>query len=66
MDGLSTRNYVVVLGDLNAGVGDGEVESVAAKCGVPSENESGKRQLDMCVKQELVIGDSFFQEERDK
>ena len=33
MDGLSTRNYVVVLGDLNARVGDGEVEGVFGKYG---------------------------------
>ena len=60
VDGLSTRNYVVVLGDLNARVGDGEVEDVVGKYGVPGENESGERLLDMCVEQELVIGNSFF------
>ena len=27
---------------------------------VPGENESGERLLDMCVEQELVIGNSFF------
>ena len=57
---------MVVLGDLNARVGDGEVEDVVRKYGVPGENESGKRLLDKCVEQELVIGNSFFQEERDK
>ena len=60
MDGLSTRNYVVVLGDLNARVGDGEVEGVVGKYGVPGESESSERLLDMCVEQELVIGNSFF------
>ena len=35
VDGLSTRNYVVMLGDLNARVGDGEVEGVVGKNGVP-------------------------------
>ena len=34
--------------------------------GVPGENESGERLLDMCVEEVLVIGNSFFQEERDK
>ena len=48
VDGLSTRNYVVVLGDLNARVGDGEVEGVVGKYGVPGENESGERLLDVC------------------
>ena len=60
VDGLSTRNYVVVLGDLNARVGDGEVEGVVGKYVVPGENESGERLLGMCVEQELVIGNSFF------
>ena len=60
VDDLSTRNYVVVLGDLNARVGDGEVEGVVRKYGVPDENESGERLLDMCVERELVIGNSFF------
>ena len=59
MDGLSTRNYVVVLGDLNARVGNGEVEGVVGKYGVPGENENGERLLDMCVEQELVIGNNF-------
>ena len=56
-------NYLtrcVVLGDLNARVGDGEVEGVVGKYGVPAENESGERLLDMCVGQELAIGNSFF------
>ena len=60
VDGLSRRNYVVVLGDLNARVGAGEVEGVVGKYGVPGENGSGERLLDMCVEQELVIGNSFF------
>ena len=60
VDGLSTRNYVVVLQDLNARLGDGEVEGVVGKYGVPGENESGERLFDMCVERELVIGNSFF------
>ena len=60
MDGLSTRKYVVVLGDLNASVGDGELEGVVGKYGLSGENESGERLLDVCVEQELAIGNSFF------
>ena len=59
VDGLSTRNYVVVLNDLNARVGDGEVEGVVGSMGYQVKM-SGKRLLDMCVEQELVIGNSFF------
>ena len=57
---LSRRNYVIVLGDLNARVGDKEVVGVMGKYGVPGENESGERLLDMCVEQELMIANSFF------
>ena len=60
VDGLSRRNYVVVLGDLNARVGAGEVEGVVGRYGVPGENENGERLLDMCVEKELVIGNSYF------
>ena len=48
MADLSRRNYVVVLGDLNARVGDGEVEGVVGKYGVPGGNESGERLVNMC------------------
>ena len=64
VDGLSTRNYVVVLGDLNARVGDGELEGVVGKYGVSGENESGERLLDMCVERELAIGNSFSRRKR--
>ena len=46
---LSRKNYVVVLGDLNARVGDREVEGVVGKFGVPGVNETGEKLLDMCV-----------------
>ena len=48
------------MSDLNARVGDGELEGVVGKYGVSGENESGERLLDMCVEQELAIGNSFF------
>ena len=53
---LSRRNYVVVLGDLNARVGDGEIEGVVGKYGVPGGNESGERLLGMCIMQEMIVG----------
>ena len=64
VEGLSRRNYVVVLGDLNARVGDREVEGVVGKFGVPDVNESGEKLLDMCVERELVIGNTMFRKKR--
>ena len=49
-----------MLGDLNARVGNGEMEGVVGKHGVPGRNESGESLLDMCVEQELVVVNSFF------
>ena len=60
VEGLNRRNSVVVLGDLNARVGSREVEGVLGKYGVPGENESGERLLDMCIEKELVIGNTLF------
>ena len=64
VEDLSRRNYVVVLGDLNARVGKREVEGVLGKFGVPGENDSGERLLEMCVERELVIGNSMLKKKR--
>ena len=60
VDGLSRRNYVVVMGDLNARVGIREIEGVVGKYGVPGVNESGEKLVDMCIEKDLAIGNSFF------
>ena len=64
VEDLSRRNCVIVLGDLNARVGDREVEGVVGKFGVPGENVSGEKLLEMCVERELVIGNSMFRKKR--
>ena len=43
--------YVIII---TTSRGDGEVEGVVGKHGVPNENESSERLLDMCMEQELV------------
>ena len=64
VEGLSRRNCVMVLGDLNARVGDREVKGVTGKFGVPEVNDSGERLLDMCMERELVIGNTWFRKKR--
>ena len=51
---------VVVLGDLNARVGDEMVGRVLGRYGVPGMNENGVRLIEMCLEHELVIGNSMF------
>ena len=61
---LTGVNVVVVLEDLNARVGVGEIEGVLGRYGVPGVNESGERLFDMCVEKELVVGNSYFKKKR--
>ena len=51
---------MVVLGDLNARVGEEEIEGVVGKYGVPERNRSGESLLNMCIENDLVVGNSFF------
>ena len=51
---------MVVLRDLNARVGNEGVKGIVRQDGVPGRNEIGKRLLDMCAEQELVLGNSLF------
>ena len=60
VDDLSRSSYVIVLGDLNARVGNEKIEGVMEKYGVPEKNESGERLLNMCIESELVVGNSYF------
>ena len=57
---FSRNESVVVLGDLNARVGNEVIEGIVGWHGVPERNESGKRLLEMCAEQELVVGNSWF------
>ena len=46
------NEWVVVLGDLNARVGNEVIEGIVGRHGVPGRNESGERLLEMCAEQE--------------
>ena len=51
---------MVVLGDLNARVGNEVIEGIVGRHGVPGRNKSCERLLEMCAEQELVVGNSWF------
>ena len=57
---VKERENVVVLGDLNARVGDLQIENVVGMYGVPGTNESGEQLVGMCMEHELVIGNTWF------
>ena len=51
---------MVVLGDLNARVGNELIEGIVGQHGVPGRNKTGERLLKMCAEQELLVGNSWF------
>ena len=51
---------VVVLGDLNARVGNDVIKAIVCQHGVSGRNESGERLLEMCAEYELLVGHSWF------
>ena len=51
---------VVVLGDLNARVGNEVIEGIVGRHGLPGRNESCNRLLEMCAEQQLVVSNSWF------
>ena len=51
---------VIVLGDLNARVGNEEELGVMGKHGVPGRNVSGERFLELCSELELGIRNTYF------
>ena len=56
---LRRDESVVVLGDLNARVGNEVIEGIVGQHGVPRRDESGERLLEMCTEQELLVGNSY-------
>ena len=66
VDRFGDNVNVVVLGDLNARVGNTVIRGVTARYGVPGENDSGRRLIDMCREQELAIGNTFFKKKEEK
>ena len=52
---------IIVLGDMNAKVGDHEREGVTGKYRVPGVNENGGRLVEMCAERRMIIGNTWFQ-----
>lgn len=54
---------VAVLGDLNAMVGEFEIEGVTGMYRVLGVSESGQRLIEMCSVLRLLIGNTFFKKQ---
>ena len=51
---------VVVLGDMNAKVGEHEIDGITGKYGVPGVNENGERLVELCAERGLIVGNTWF------
>ena len=62
IDGRPRRNIVIVMGDLNAKIGEDNegYETVMGREGLGIMNDNGERFADFCDMQDLVIGGSVF------
>ena len=58
---FSEDERVIVLGDLNAKVGDREIEGVIGKYGVPGVNENGESLIEMCNERSMIVGNTYFE-----
>ena len=54
------RVKVVVVGNMNARVGDSKVEGVVGKCGVSGVNKNGRKLIEMCTEKRLSVESTLF------
>ena len=59
LSGFSEIEKIIVLGDMNAKVGDHE-RGVTGKYGVPGVNENGECLVGMCAERRMIIGNAMI------
>ena len=60
LSGFAQNERAIVLGDMNARVGDAEIDGITGHFGVTGINESGERLIEMCASQRLIVGNTWF------
>ena len=62
---LTHKKYVLfVIGDWNAKVGSQETPGVTGKFGLGVQNEAGKRLIEFCQENALVIANTLFEQHK--
>src|SRR6478609_3792972 len=57
---------VIVIGDFNAVVGESKEDRVVGKFGLGKRNDRGERLIEFCNSQNLVITNTWFEQEKRK
>ena len=59
------KDVLFIIGDWNTKVGSQETSGVTGKCGLGMQNEAGKRLIDFCQENGLVIANTLFNNTRE-
>ena len=62
----SPKDVLFIIGDCNAKVGSQEMPGVTGKFGLGVQNEAGKRLIEFCQENALVIANTLFQQHKRK
>ncbi|XP_057657912.1 craniofacial development protein 2-like [Diorhabda carinulata] len=60
MDNINTKDEIIVLGDLNARIGNDVIPGVKQKYNEAIINENGEALIDFCVRNEVRINNTYF------
>ena len=58
------KHVLFIIGDWNAKVGSQEIPGVTGKFGLGVQNEAGKRLIEFCQENALVIENTLFQQHK--
>ena len=58
------KDVLFIIGDWNAKVGSQETPGVTGKFGLGVQNEAGKRLIEFCQENALVIANTLFQQHK--
>ena len=58
------KAVLFIIGDWNAKVGSQETPGVTGKCGLGMRNEAGRRLIEFCQENALVIANTLFQQHK--
>ena len=61
---IPKKDVLFIIGDRNAKVGSQEIPGVTGKFGLGVQNEAGQRLAEFCQENELVIGNTLFQQHK--
>src|SRR5277367_1279237 len=64
LDRQKGTDCMVIMGDWNAVVGEGSEGKVVGKYGLGNRNESGAKLIDFCKRRQLVITNTWFEQEK--